>query len=203
MQHSMPARATSALLAAIVALVPALSAAAKKPARTAVTVAPYAALGGVSAALADKATHLIAGELRGRDELKLHEAAAEEPREARPRRAQPDSSRLHEEARSALQEAKQLADTGHHDKAADVLAVGVVAVQSKPAAVDAEGGALLRELLLRLAAERLATSDEDGGDAALAALVRLSPDASAPMGSFPPAFLREFSTVQRRSRYPA
>ena len=199
MQRSLQCRATSALLAGLVTFLPALqaSAARRGKGRIVLVVAPYAPLANVSAALAGKASKLVSGELHGRDEIALAELPqAAEPPEARPNA---DLEALHEKARFALEEARGLEGAGRHDKAAEALGKAVAALQTRPAAVDAAGGALLAELLLRLAVERMAAGDDDGGDAALAALVRLTPDRAPPLGNFPPAFIREFGVVQRRT----
>ena len=71
MQRSLPCRATCALLAGLVALLPALRAAAAPAGPRAVVVNPYLALAGAPADLAAKATTLVAGELKSREELKL------------------------------------------------------------------------------------------------------------------------------------
>ena len=103
------------------------------------------------------------------------------------------------QARAALAQGRDLALQGKAAAAADVLARAVGGLAGRPGALDAEGGKLLAELTEALAAERLATNDEDGADAALAALVRLAPERPVPSGSFPAGFLRAFKSVQRRT----
>ncbi len=198
MQRSLPCRATCSLLAVLVALLPALqaSAARRDKGRLTLVVFPYAPLARVPQGMANKATSLVAGELRTRDELEL--AALPEVDAAAPKKSTSWEA-LHDKARFALEESRGLAGTGKHDKAAEALGKAVGALQQRPAAIDSEGAALLAELLLRLAIERMAAGDEDGGEAALAAMVRFSPDRAQPLGDFPPAFSRQFAAVQRRT----
>ena len=197
MHRSLPCRATAALLAGLLIFLPALRTnAARRPRATTVVVAPYAPLHGVSGALAARVTALVTGELSGRDSLRLTEATGSSKKIAR---AAPDFGPVLSRARAALGEGRDLSLQKKPAQAANVLALAVAALASRPGAIDAEGGKLLAELMESLAVERMASSDEDGADAAVAALVRLAPDRAAPVGSFPAGFLREFKTVQRRT----
>src|SRR3954469_22466476 len=77
MRPPLPCRATFALLAGLLAALPALRVhAARRPTATAVVVAPYAPLAGVPGSLAAKVTALVADELGGRESLRLAEAKA-------------------------------------------------------------------------------------------------------------------------------
>jgi hypothetical protein len=195
MRRPLPCRATCALLAGLLACLPALQASAAKKARpTTVVVAPYAPLLGVPAALAAKAGDLVAGELKGRDELKVVEA----PQAGAPA-PRPDFEKLYAQATAALAQGRDLGLQGQHGAAAEALARSVGALVGRPAAIDAEGGKLLAELTEALAIERLAGNDDDGADAALAALVRLSPSRPPPTGTLPAGFLRSFRAVERRT----
>ena len=69
---------------------------------------------------------------------------------------------------------------------------------AKPSALDEPAGKLLSDAALQLAVERLASGDEDGGDAALAQLVRLAPDRAVSAADYPPAFLIELAGVRKR-----
>src|SRR2546430_2148695 len=66
------------------------------------------------------------------------------------------------------------------------------------ALLDEDAGRLLSDAALRLAVERLMSGDEDGGDAALAQLVRLSPERELRKADYPPAFLVELESVKKR-----
>ena len=186
--HRYPAamRALAALLSGLLALSPAAWAAAP---RTSVVVLPYASFPGVPDEAATRVAEVLAQELKGRDELKLTQLKAV------PKAAAADPA---VQARAELGKAAQLAQRSRHAAAAEALQKAILLLAAKPSALDEAGGKLLSDAALQLAVERLASGDEDGGDSALAQLVRLSPGRELNAADYPPAFLVELSGVRKR-----
>ncbi len=185
-------RALAALLVFLLLLPrPAEAAARKSPAKKApVVVLPYALFPGVPDAIGPRIAELLAQELRGREELKLVDLKAPV--------ARADKSDPLAQARSALGKATLLAQKGHHPAAAAALEKAISLFTANPRVLDESAGRLLSDAALQLAVERLIAGDEDGGDAALAQLVRLSPDREANAADYPPAFLFELAGVRKR-----
>src|SRR5437763_689577 len=187
LRHSATTRATAALLSGLLALSPAAWAAAPK---TSVVVLPYASFPGVPEDVAARVAELVGQELNGRDELKLVAL------EAKP--AAKDRVDSVAQARTELGRGAQLAQKSRHAAAADALQKAISFLMAKPSALDEPAGKLLSDAALQLAIERLASGDEDGGDAALAQLVRLVPDRAVSAADYPPAFLVELAGVRKR-----
>src|SRR5438105_2574204 len=179
-------RALAALLAVL--FVPLRGAWAAAP-KTPVVALPYALFPGAPDA-GGRLAELLAQELRGREELKLVElkpvARTEKP-------SDPIA-----QAQAALGKAADLARKSRHAAAADALQSAISLLGAKPSALDETAEKLLADAALQLAVERLASGDEDGGDAALAQLVRLSPDRELKAADYPPAFLVELEGVRKR-----
>jgi hypothetical protein len=173
-------RVLALALSALVALPPAAWAVSP---RTSVVVVPYAQYLGVPDGVAERVVELLRQDLQGREELKLVSM------KAAPRSPPPPDPRVE------LGKAAQLAQKGRHAAAAESLQKAIALMTSRPAALD---GQLLSDAALQLAVERLASGDEDGGDAALAQLVRLFPQRELNAADYPPAFLVELSGIRRR-----
>lgn len=198
MKHSPSRRAAAALLAGLLAFAPALRALAAGKTRPVAIVLPYAPLGGVSESTAAKATELLTQELRARyDDLKIADAPAARAESSAQEKAKADAA-ASARARVALGHAAELARKGKHAQAAEALRKGIAQLTAKPLAVDEEGGRLLADASLQLAVERLVAGDEDGGDGALAMLVRLAPERTIAAADYPPAFVRELDGVRKR-----
>jgi hypothetical protein len=195
-KHSAPCRAVASLLAALLALAPALRASASGKPRPGVALVPYVALPGVPEATAAKVGELLAQELRSRDDLRILQVAAAPKSDSAAERTQADAAAT--QARAGLARATELAGKGKHAQAAEALQKAIAQLSARPLAVDDAGGPLLADAALQLAVERLVAGDEDGGDAALSLLVRLAPERSVAAADYPPAFLRELSGVRRR-----
>src|SRR5437763_17131195 len=187
LRHSAITRATAALLSGLLALSPAAWAGAPK---TSVVVLPYASFPGVPEDVAGRVAELVGQELKGRDELKLVALKADP--------AAKDRVDSVAQARTELGKAAQLGQKSRHAAAADALQKAISFLMAKPSALDEPAGKLLSDAALQLAIERLASGDEDGGDAALAQLVRLSPDRELNAADYPPAFLVELQGVRKR-----
>ena len=185
-RHSAAMRAVSALLSGLFALSPAAWAAAPK---TSVLVLPYASFPGVPDGAAPRILEILTQELKGRDELKLASLKVEIPKASADPAAQ---------ARAELGKAAQQAQKSRHAAAAESLQKAIGFLTSKPSILDEAKGALLSDAALQLAVERLASGDEDGGDAALSQLVRLSPERQLNAADYPPAFLVELSGMRKR-----
>jgi hypothetical protein len=185
-RHSLLARALSALLAGLLAAGPA---AAGRPQKTAVVVVPYAGFPGVPDGAAARATELLAQELKGREELRVLPLKAPPAQKAADPVAQ---------AQASLGKAAGLARKSRHGAAAEALSKAISLLTAKPSALDEAAGQLLSDAALQLAVERLFAGDEDGGDSALAQLVRLSPRRELNAADYPPAFLVELNGVRRR-----
>jgi hypothetical protein len=186
-------RATAALLAGLFALAPGLrAAAASSKARVAVVVLPYTALAGDSVPEASRArlAELLAQELRGREALKVVELPPRAP--ARP---QKDAGA---EARALLGKAAGLGKRGMHAQAAAALQRAIARLAAQPLSLDEAGGQLLCDAVLQLAVERTLAGDDEGGDKALAQLVRLAPGRELAAADYPPAFVQQLEAVRKR-----
>lgn len=188
-RHPAMMRALAALLSALLLAPGAQAARAPAAQKTPVVVLPYAIFPGVPEGLAARIDGLLAQELRGREELRLVELAAQAPADPADPVAQ---------ARLQLAKAAALAQKSRHAAAAEALEKAMGLLTSRPAALDAAAGALLTGAALQLAVERLVSGDEDGGEAALAQLVRLAPDRQLNPADYPPAFLVELQGVRKR-----
>src|SRR5438105_1615926 len=184
--RSIACRILAGALSALLALPPAAVAAGSK---TRLIVVAYVPLPGVPEAAALRASELLLQELRGREELQL----AELPKPAAARIENPLPA-----VKSALAKAAELAKKDRHAQAADSLQKAISLLTSHPALLDEEGGKLLADAALQLAVERLMAGDEDGGDAALAQLVRLAPERELRQADYPPAFLVELAGMKKR-----
>ena len=189
-------RPVASLLAGLLAFAPALRAAAAGKARPAVVLVPYVALPGVAEATASKASELLAQELRGRGDLRVVASGGASRIDAAADRAQADAALA--AARASMARAAELAGRGRHARAAEALQKAVSQLSARPLAVDEAGGPLLADAALQLAVERLVAGDQEGGEAALALLVRLAPERTVAAEGYPPAFVRELEGVRRR-----
>ena len=100
--------------------------------------------------------------------------------------------------RAELAKAAELAKNDRHAEAAESLQKAIALLAAHPSLLDEDSGRLLSDAALQLAVERLMAGDEDGGDAALAQLVRLDPDRELRKADYPPAFLVELASVKKR-----
>jgi hypothetical protein len=179
-------RISCAALAAFLALSPLAQAASRLP----IVVLPYAPFPGVSPKDAAKLGELLGRDLRGRDELRVLEL--------RPEPLHPQAYDALGEAHKAVAKSGELAKHGKHAQAAEQLQRAISLLSAKPVAIDEEGGRLLSDAALQLAVERLESGDEDGGDAALAQFVRVSPGHQVTNANYPPAFVAELASVRKR-----
>jgi len=185
-RHSAMMRTLAALLASLLALAPSAHAAARK---APVAVLPYAVFPAAPDGVGARIGELLSQELRRRAELKLAELKAQ------PARAK---GGVLAQARAALGKAAELAQKSRHAEAADALEKAISLLTANPSALDERAGKLLSDAALQLAVERLIAGDEDSGDAALAQLVRLSPEREVNPADYPPAFIVELSGVRKR-----
>ena len=102
------------------------------------------------------------------------------------------------QARTMLGKAAELSQQSRHTAAAEAVQKAIALLTAQPALLDEASGKLLSDAALQLAIERLVSGDEDGGEAALALLVRLDPGRQLNAADYPPAFLVELQGVRKR-----
>ena len=158
-------------------------------AKTPVVALPYAIFPGAPD-VGPQVMELLTQELRGRGELKLVELKA-------PHAAEKAFDPV-AQAQAALGKAAEFSRKSRHGQAADALQKAISLLEAKPSALDESTGELLADAALQLAVERLASGDEDGGDAALAQLVRLAPERRVHAADYPPAFVVELESMRKR-----
>ncbi len=112
--------------------------------------------------------------------------------------SQSDATDPAAQARTMLGKAAELAQQSRHAAAAEAVQKAIALLTAQPALLDEAAGKLLSDAALQLAIERLVSGDEDGGEAALALLVRLDPDRQLSAADYPPAFLVELQGVRKR-----
>jgi len=184
------------LLAVFTAAAPVVRASAAS-ARPMVVLLPFVPLTPLADEMAPRATELLAAELKARDEVRLVPALPERSGAGRSH-AQADAAEAQAAARTGLARAAEQARSGRHGQAAETARRALAQLTARPLALDEAGSELIESGEVLLAVERLLAGDEDGSDAALAALVRLAPGRSLSAADYPPAFLRAHEAVRKR-----
>ena len=173
---------------------------AAKKARPAVAVlaVPFVALAGTPEGSAGRLWAQLLAELKTRPELSVSEPSAEPGDLAfSAARRTADAERALAQAREQVAKAAELGKKHKPALEATALLKAVSLLLGKPLAVDQQGGALLADATQRMAAARMQSGNDEGGDEALADLVRRAPE-RAPSGDYPPAFVRAFEAARQR-----
>ena len=172
--------------------------AAKKWKPVAVLAVPFVALPGAPEAGAGRLWAQVLAELKTRPELAISEPAADAGDLAfSAARSTADAERTQAQAREQVAKAAELGRKNKPALQATALLKAVSLLLGKPLAVDQQGGALLADATQQMAAARMQSGNDEGGDEALADLVRRAPERT-PSGDYPPAFVRAFEAARQR-----
>ena len=201
--HAPAARALAALLCGLLAAgpaAPALAAPAKKPRPpVAVLAVPLVTLPGAPVGAAEKLWAQVVTEVKTRQEIALIEASEKGSDLAlSANRGAAEADKAAADARSQFVRAQELAKKGKAAQAATGYLKAITLLLSKPLTVDEPGGVLLTEATAQMAVARMISGNDEGGDEALADLVRRAPDKAPTGADYPPAFLRAYDAARQR-----
>ena len=164
-----------------------------------VLAVPLVALPGAPQAAAEKLWAQVLTELKTRPEVALTEVTDKGSDLAlSANRGAAEADKVAADARVQVGKAQDLARKGKAVQAAAGFLRAISSLLARPLSVDEAGGLLLSDATAQMAVARMISGNDEGGDEALADLVRRAPDKAPSGGDYPPAFLRAYDAARQR-----
>ncbi len=164
-----------------------------------VLAVPLVALPGAPQAAAEKLWAQVLTELKTRPEVALTEVTDKGSDLAlSANRGAAEADKVAADARVQVGKAQDLARKGKAVQAAAGFLRAISSLLARPLSVDEAGGLLLSDATAQMAVARTISGNDEGGDEALADLVRRAPDKAPSGGDYPPAFLRAYDAARQR-----
>jgi hypothetical protein len=164
-----------------------------------VLAVPLVALPGAPQAAAEKLWAQVVAEVKTRPEVALTEVTDKGSDLAlSANRGAAEAEKAAADARGQVAKAQDLARKGKAVPAAAGFLKAITLLLARPLTVDETGGLLLTDATAQLAVARMISGNDEGGDEALADLVRRAPDKAPSGGDYPPAFLRAYDAARQR-----